>query len=72
MTKRRGREIERRKAMDGGEIDRRLFVRRTAAAGVLVLGGLGTPTFAQTRPRAREVGGMSTFKSPMITVACEV
>lgn len=54
--------------MDSGEIDRRLFVRRTAAAGVLVLGGLGTSTSTQTRSKATEVGGVSMFRSPMINL----
>lgn len=53
--------------MDVREIDRRLFVRRTAAAGILVLGA-GTPAFTQTRSKGKEAGGLSMFRSPMINL----
>lgn len=53
---------------DGGEIDRRLFVRRVAAGGVLVLGGLGTPAFAQTLSKTREADPMPMLGSPMINL----
>lgn len=47
------------------EMDRRLFVQQTAAAGFLVLNGLGTPALTQTRSKAKQ---LATFRSPMINL----
>ncbi|MFW6084214.1 MAG: VOC family protein, partial [Gemmatimonadota bacterium] len=63
----RARATEGGSAMDGRDVDRRQFVRRTAAAGALALGA-GLPTLARTRARAQEAGANPTFRSPMINL----
>lgn len=54
--------------MGSEQIARRILLLRAAAAGVLALSGLAAPALGQTRPKAKEVKGMSTLKSPMVNL----
>jgi predicted enzyme related to lactoylglutathione lyase len=54
--------------MDSEQIDRRLLLQRTVAAGALMLGGLAAPALGLAQPQPKGASGMPTFKSPMINL----
>jgi catechol 2,3-dioxygenase-like lactoylglutathione lyase family enzyme len=54
--------------MNSGQIDRRLLLQGTVAAGALMLSGLATPAFGLERLRPKAGRGMPTFRSPTINL----
>lgn len=54
--------------MDSEQIDRRLLLQRTVAAGAMMLSGFAVPAVGLARPQPKEASGMPTFRSPTINL----